>query len=653
MVLAVVLCFSPLTLGASAADNSVGGTCGDNLTWSLNLDSGLLEIDGKGKMVCSPAPWESYKGDIKSVIIGNSVTSVDKSAFAYCTELTSVTIGNGVRIIDDSAFMHCYKLADIVIPDSVSTIGCAAFQYCTGLKTAKISNRVLDIGSEAFSFCSSLENVTLSENISEINERTFAECVSLTSITIYNPLERICEAAFYNCKKLSYVKFSNNVTEIETDCFEGCGEIKQVDYVGSEADWSKMKIADGNEYLTASKINFIIGDCITVIGEANLPYFKIGEQVVLCLEPDKLIPESQMFYAESESDKDIDFLLPLFSCFEAAEKTDKTYKTLQQAVWHKITGKDSFRDRVRAFVGKEYLPLYDALISATAIDESVRLQTYAPEGSEYQMMIGYYTVQNLKSYDYDVEIFFRKGCFDKTVESLELEVMPLNLAAENSRLYIADRKIMEYIEGWKINVASSAEQISINDGFKVTVKVPIPSNCVGDDTVKIRHLYSDKKGSEYFAVNPAGKEKQLVIKDGCFEFEVSSLGEFEILTSADVETTVKIENKTENKTVNYRDKILFVASVENMPVNGMLVWFVNGEKVCEGETYMSESAEKDFEISAKVVDDDNVAVDKDGKEVADSCSVTVRAGFWQKLISFFKNLFGISRVVVQALEFAK
>ena len=57
MILAVVLCFSSLAVGAYAADNTVGGTCGDNLIWSLDLDSGLLEISGKGKMVCSPLPF--------------------------------------------------------------------------------------------------------------------------------------------------------------------------------------------------------------------------------------------------------------------------------------------------------------------------------------------------------------------------------------------------------------------------------------------------------------------------------------------------------------------------------------------------------------------------------------------------------------------
>ncbi|MBQ7100769.1 MAG: hypothetical protein IJN81_03985, partial [Clostridia bacterium] len=51
-------------------------------------------------------------------------------------------------------------------------------------------------------------------------------------------------------------------------------------------------------------------------------------------------------------------------------------------------------------------------------------------------------------------------------------------------------------------------------------------------------------------------------------------------------------------------------------------------------------------IYAKLVDEDETPVtNADGEEIFDEITLVSKAGFWQKLISFFKNLFGINRVI--------
>lgn len=97
-----------LLMGLSAnAEKS--GTCGPNLKWHLN-DNGVLTITGKGEMIdysyyYNRAPWYGY--DIKRIIIGDGITAIGSSAFAYCSELTSVTIPNSVTEIGESAFKYC------------------------------------------------------------------------------------------------------------------------------------------------------------------------------------------------------------------------------------------------------------------------------------------------------------------------------------------------------------------------------------------------------------------------------------------------------------------------------------------------------------------------------------------------------------------
>ena len=86
------------------------GTCGSNLTWTLNAETGVLTISGTGTMtdyVWDPAPWGSYTSIIKTVIINDGVTSIGESAFYGCSSLTSLTIPNSVTSIGNWAFSHC------------------------------------------------------------------------------------------------------------------------------------------------------------------------------------------------------------------------------------------------------------------------------------------------------------------------------------------------------------------------------------------------------------------------------------------------------------------------------------------------------------------------------------------------------------------
>lgn len=85
------------------------GSCGDNLTWSL--DGGTLTISGTGNMedysyafISERAPWYSYQNQITTVIINSGVANIGKEAFNYCTSLKSITIPNSVTSIDDYAF---------------------------------------------------------------------------------------------------------------------------------------------------------------------------------------------------------------------------------------------------------------------------------------------------------------------------------------------------------------------------------------------------------------------------------------------------------------------------------------------------------------------------------------------------------------------
>ena len=108
LLLCLVLCLSlfPASAFAQEQENTEAhtvvdsGTCGaqgDNLSWTLYDDGGLV-ISGTGAMAdytdgpgYTDAPWfDAYnnRSDVRHVAVEEGVTSIGENAFAFCSDLT-------------------------------------------------------------------------------------------------------------------------------------------------------------------------------------------------------------------------------------------------------------------------------------------------------------------------------------------------------------------------------------------------------------------------------------------------------------------------------------------------------------------------------------------------------------------------------------
>lgn len=125
--------------------------------------------------------FEAFKDytSIKSITIGNSVTSIYGSAFKGCTGVKSVTIGTSVTSIGESAFYGCTGLTSVTIPNSVTEIGYGAFEDCTGLTSVTIPNSVTSIGGSAFEGCTGLSSVIIGTSVTKIGNYAFSGCSNL------------------------------------------------------------------------------------------------------------------------------------------------------------------------------------------------------------------------------------------------------------------------------------------------------------------------------------------------------------------------------------------------------------------------------------------------------------------------------------------
>lgn len=91
-----------------------------------------------------------------SFIVPNSVTSIEKGAFAGCMHLLNIEIGDRVKSIDYGVFEDCLNLTNVSIGDSVTSISVNAFAGCERLTFIVIPDKVTNIGWKAFENCKSL-----------------------------------------------------------------------------------------------------------------------------------------------------------------------------------------------------------------------------------------------------------------------------------------------------------------------------------------------------------------------------------------------------------------------------------------------------------------------------------------------------------------
>lgn len=166
--------------------------------------------------------------EIKDLVIPNGVTNICNKAFQGCSGLTSLTIPNTVTTIGDFAFSDCLNLTSVSIPNSVSSIGGCAFMGCECLGSVTIPSSVISIGSSAFQNCKELSNVIISDGVEKIGNSVFNSCEALKTVTIPNSVTMIGDRTFENCTGLTSVNISKNIKKIGDYAFASCNGLTSI-----------------------------------------------------------------------------------------------------------------------------------------------------------------------------------------------------------------------------------------------------------------------------------------------------------------------------------------------------------------------------------------------------------------------------------------
>ena len=278
------------------ADELTTGSCGDNVTYSFDADTGTITIFGTGPMKnfsLFNTPFRSNKS-ITNVVIEDGVTSIGSFSFVSCTNLTEVTLPNSITGIGNNSFSGCSSielvkyagnadswnrisnnisstgLSDGIVSFSISTEGQltdnisytlntengllylngsgeipnyytnSPFYHCLEIKEVQISEGITRIGNGTFSFCGRIEDIHLPNRLISIGHNAFEECKAIKSIILNDNLQYIGSESFKNCSGLTSLDIPQSVISIFYDSFDGCSVLESINVDSGNAVYSSI-----------------------------------------------------------------------------------------------------------------------------------------------------------------------------------------------------------------------------------------------------------------------------------------------------------------------------------------------------------------------------------------------------------------------------
>ena len=145
-----------------------------------------VEVPDQLKGLTVKALYQTFSDSniLETVVLPDTLETIDNMAFWKCINLKSVEIPEGVTTLGRCSFGGCSTLEKIVFPETLETVDDMVFIGCSGLTELKFGKNLKTIGSQAFTACVKLRKVSVPKG-TVIAEDAFEQCPGLNDIEYY------------------------------------------------------------------------------------------------------------------------------------------------------------------------------------------------------------------------------------------------------------------------------------------------------------------------------------------------------------------------------------------------------------------------------------------------------------------------------------
>ena len=569
-----------------------------------------------------------YSGaDGIDVVFGDSVERVPNRIFYNHKDgpidplkINTVHFGSNTKEIGEYAFFDCSSLKELDLPKSVEKISNEAFSGCNSLKELDLGS-VKEIGNFAFDGCSGLQKLDLA-SVNEIERRAFEGCSSLTELTIPASVKSIGYGAFDGCSSVKVINYNAEDCENSSssyNMFANCTAVKTVN-IGST-----VKSIPAYTFSGCSNLERAYFPDIAVQIDP-LAFFGCGNVAIVCPNgsyANVYAIQNGIKYILEDGVND--------TAFEIRNGMLLGYSGSAQNI---VLPSDLNSVGIGAFDGNSVvrsieIPYNISKIYSNAFANCPNLEQVIIPFTATDISSSAFNGTNAVIYCYYNSYAYKFA-------------MANNIKCELITVTLSENSVSTFAGG--AAAVKAVPSVTVASGIPLVWRSADPT--VAD---------VDSKG------NIVGKS------EGNTTVGVYSLGG-NLLAECKVSVSKRIDLKfatPSTTTVKYGEKLILHIDTSTLPEGTTVEWSVSGSNAfrlsdenavctlhrscvtCAVESIAKGSAT----ITAKVVDKNGNAVkDANGNEITASQQLTSKAGFFQKLVAFFKKLFGSNMIIPSSLN---
>ncbi len=159
--ISLIICFvmiASLVSVVSVSATVYTGECGENTTWTYDSETKTLTISGTGstadylgpdpsvpEFYYRAKPWDSYVGEIESVVVEAGVTRVGDAVLLGYPALTSVNIAGSVTALGKNNISDCPSLTSLTLPEGLEVLGANSVSICRNLAEVYLPSTLREV----------------------------------------------------------------------------------------------------------------------------------------------------------------------------------------------------------------------------------------------------------------------------------------------------------------------------------------------------------------------------------------------------------------------------------------------------------------------------------------------------------------------------